>query len=195
MSIAFVLGNGISRRGLPLNNIKQHGPVYGCNALYRDFVPEVLVATDKPIALEIESTGYPMQNKFYTRRPTAGLGGLSIPKPYFGFSSGPTATALAALDQHKKIYMIGFDLGPTDDKKFNNLYAGTEFYKSTDSVPTYTGNWIKQIQQICRDFPNTKFVRVCGSTTARITELDGIKNMEHLPLQAFVERINNVEDL
>jgi len=194
MSVAFVFGNGISRQGLPLHDIKTHGTVYGCNAIYRDFTPNVLVATDKPIALQIESTGYPLTNKFYTRRPTAGQGAYEIPKPYFGFSSGPVATALAANDRHKKIYMIGFDLGPTANKTFNNLYAGTEFYKAPDSGPTYTGNWVKQIQKICQEFPETKFIRVCGATTARLPELDSIRNMEHLPLERFVDLLNKQKD-
>lgn len=195
MNIAFVLGNGVSRRGLPLHDISRHGSIYGCNALYRDFVPDVLVATDRPIAMQIESEGYSLTNKFYTRRPTTGKGSLHIPKPYFGFSSGPVATALAALDNHNRIYMLGFDLGPTETKKFNNLYAGTEFYKTPDSAPTYTGNWIKQIQKICKDFPDKKFVRVCGPTTARLSELDGIRNMEHRPLQRFIEQLNKQEDI
>jgi hypothetical protein len=194
MNIAFVLGNGLSRRGLPLNDIQQHGPIYGCNGLHRDFIPDVLVATDKPIALHIESIEYPKTNKFYTRRPTEGLGSLPIPKPYFGFSSGPVATALAATDNHEKIYLIGFDMGPTESKKFNNLYAGTDFYKPQDSGPTFTGNWVKQIQQICREFPGTKFIRVCGPTTARLPELDGIKNMEHLPLERFIDQLNKQKD-
>lgn len=195
MTTAFVLGNGQSRRGLPLNDLKRHGSIYGCNALYRDFVPDVLVATDRPIAHQIEESGYALKNKFYTRRPFLDKGALTIPKPYFGYSSGPVAVALAAMNQNKKIYMLGFDMGPNEDKKFNNLYAGTEFYKEPGSNPTYTGNWIKQIQHICREFPNTKFIRVCGKTTARLTELDSIQNMEHLSLERFVERINNVKDL
>lgn len=195
MSMAFVLGNGQSRSGLPLHDLKKHGSIYGCNALFRDFAPEVLVATDRPIAQHIEETGYSLKNKFYTRRPGAGTGAITIPNPYFGYSSGPVAVALAALAQHKKIYMLGFDLGPTENKKFNNLYANTEFYKESGATPTYTGNWVKQIQHICREFSETKFVRVCGKTTARLTELDAIRNMEHLSLEGFVERINNVKDL
>lgn len=194
MDVAFVLGNGISRQGLPLDELSQCGHIYGCNALFRDFVPKVLVATDRPIALHIESIGYPANNKFYTRRPTAGSGALVIPKPYFGFSSGPVATALAAHERYPRIYMIGFDLGPTPDKRFNNLYASTEFYKEAGTSPTYTGNWAKQIQQICKEFASTKFIRVCGKTTARLPELDGIKNMQHLPLDQFIERLNKQKD-
>jgi hypothetical protein len=194
MSVAFVLGNGISRRGLPLNDLQQHGPIYGCNGLHRDFIPNVLVSTDSPIALHIEASGYPLEHTFYTRRPAPGKGGLAIPKPYFGFSSGPVATALAALDAHRKIYMIGFDMGPAEDKKFNNLYAGTEFYKKPDSPPTYTGNWVKQIQQICKTFGDTQFIRVCGPTTSRLAELDSIRNMKHLPLSELIDRLNKLKD-
>ena len=194
MDVAFVLGNGISRRGLSLSDMNTHGRIYGCNALYRDYTPDVLVATDRPIALHIEETGYPSKNKFYTRRPTPGSGALVIPNPYFGFSSGPVATALAAMEKYPRIYMIGFDIGPNETQKFNNLYANTEFYKPEGSVPTYTGNWVKQIAQICKEFPETKFIRVCGNTTARIPELDAIKNMQHLPMARFVEQLNKQKD-
>jgi hypothetical protein len=81
-------------------------------------------------------------------------------------------------------------MGPVQDNKFNNMYAGTEFYKAPDSVPTYTGNWVKQIQQVCRDFSETKFIRVTGTTTARLTELDNIRNMVHLPIAQFIEQLN-----
>jgi hypothetical protein len=190
MNTAFVIGNGISRNGLSLDNLKKHGPIYGCNALFRDFTPDVLVATDKPIAEHIESTGYPLANKFYTRRPAPESGALTVPKAYYGFSSGPIATALAAQERYRKIYLVGFDIGPTTDNKFNNLYADSEFYKTTGSHPTYTGNWVKQIQKVCGDFPETKFIRIVGKTTSRMTELDAIKNMVHLPLEQFIVQLN-----
>jgi len=194
MAAAFVLGNGTSRRGLPLNDIQMHGPIYGCNALYRDFTPDVLVATDRPIALHIESTGYPLQNKFYTRRPTPGQGAYAVPQQYFGFSSGPIAVGLAALDGHRRIYMVGFDMGPSENKTFNNLYADTEFYKAANSSPTYTGNWVKQILTMCKDFDTVTFYRVVGSTTARIPEFDKIKNIKSLSLDQFIDRLNKQKD-
>jgi hypothetical protein len=91
--------------------------------------------------------------------------------------------------------MLGFDMGPNENKQINNLYAGSEFYKSVDAAPTFTGNWVKQIRKICEDFQQIKFVRVCGSTTARINDLENIKNLEHLDLAIFLDRINNKKDL
>jgi len=194
MSVAFVLGNGISRRGIPLNNLKENGTLYGCNALYRDFTPDVLVATDKPIATFIQESGYSANNKFYTRRPLHDSGAKDIPRPYFGFSSGPVATALAALDNHTRIYMIGFDMGPSPSNQFNNVYSNSEFYKRSDSPPTYTGNWVKQITQICNEFKHAEFIRVCGPTTARLPDLEKIHNLSHLTINDILDRINKLKD-
>jgi hypothetical protein len=127
MTIAFVLGNGLSRQGIPLYNLKELGTVYGCNSLYTQFVPDVLVATDRPISQHIQQSGYPATNKFYTRRPIENSGAWPIPKPYFGFSSGPAATALAALDQHARIYMIGFDMGPHQKKPLTMCMPALNF--------------------------------------------------------------------
>jgi hypothetical protein len=90
--------------------------------------------------------------------------------------------------------MLGYDMGPVN-QYFNNVYAGTDFYKSPNSVPTFTGNWIKQIAQVCKDFPHTQFVRVAGETTAQIAELQTISNLIHIPLHEFVLRINTTDQL
>jgi len=44
MKRVFCLGNGESRKDVNLSALKPHGKIYGCNALYRDFTPDVLVA-------------------------------------------------------------------------------------------------------------------------------------------------------
>ena len=125
MTTAFVLGNGVSRQNIDLHTLQQRGRIYGCNALHREFVPDVLVSTDRPIAEHIQHSGYSANHRFYTRRPLPDLGAQPIPKPYFGFSSGPVAVGLAAVDGCRRIYLLGFDLGPSPEKTINNLYAGT----------------------------------------------------------------------
>jgi hypothetical protein len=194
MTTAFVIGNGVSRQAVDLELLQPLGKIYGCNALYRDFVPDVLVATDRPISTEIQNSGYPANNKFYTRKPIEGQGALKVPHEYYGYSSGPIATGIAALDHHLIIYMIGFDMGPVNSK-FNNIYADTDFYRKSDATPVFTGNWTKQIRKITEDFPNTRFIRVKGKTTADIAEFANIKNLTHLPMHTFLDRINNQKDL
>ena len=43
---AYIIGNGPSRKGLDLNSLKATGQTYGCNALYRDFVPDYIFSVD-----------------------------------------------------------------------------------------------------------------------------------------------------
>ena len=185
---AFVLGNGVSRQDINLLKLREHGPIYGCNALYREFTPDVLVATDRPIATAVQESGYSARHRFYTRRPIPNLGARPVPADYYGNSSGPIACALAALDGHQKIYLLGFDLGPNTDQTFNNIYAGTEFYKAAGAKATYTGNWVRQLTKITRDFASTTFYRVHGDTTADVVDFDKILNLNRLTIQDFVQQ-------
>ena len=195
MHNAFVLGNGVSRQAIDPAELLKWGHVYGCNALYRTFRPTALIATDKPIATEIQETGYSANNIFYTRKPIVGLGAKAAPKQYYPFSSGPLAIGIAAIDNHVKIYLLGFDLGPTIYGKFNNVYADTAYYKKSSDQPTFTGNWIKQICTVVRDHPKTQFVRVMGETTAQVSQFAELENFQELPIMHFLERINTGKDL
>lgn len=194
MTIAFVLGNGVSREPIVPAELQKFGTVYGCNALYRIFTPDVLISTDTPISTAIQNSGYSQNHVHYTRRPISKLGAHKIPPKYFGYSSGPVAVALAAEAKHTKIYLLGFDLGPNQIGKFNNMYADTEFYKKSSAAPTYTGNWVNQLLSIAREFNHVEFVRVSGKTTAEIEKFQTIPNINNMPIQDFINRINNTKD-
>ena len=192
---AFVLGNGQSRAGVDLYRLPDLGTVYGCNALYRDFQPDVLVATDRPMAQEIEATGYARTRRFYTRRPQPNSGALTVPREYFGYSSGPIAAALAAQENHDPIYLLGFDLGADQHGRFNNIYAGSANYKAAGTEPTFTGNWIRQLIRVVRDHDRQRFIRVMGETTAAVREFETIGNLASMPVRDFLARINKQKDL
>ena len=55
---AVCLGNGKSRIGLDLVKMKDYATVIGCNAIYRDFSPDILVALDSRMSHEVYSSGY-----------------------------------------------------------------------------------------------------------------------------------------
>ena len=59
----FCVGNAESRKNIDLEKLRQHGKIYGCNALYRDFTPDVLVAVDMGIMHEIYNSGYAQNNQ------------------------------------------------------------------------------------------------------------------------------------
>jgi hypothetical protein len=191
---AFVLGNGQSRLAIDPQQLVGLGKIYGCNALYRSFSPDVLVATDRGMAAEIEDSGYAQHRIFYTRRPRPQTGARIIPPEYYGYSSGPVATSLAAADRWDPIYLLGFDMGPDPQGHFNNVYAGTPNYKPQGSIPTFTGNWIKQLKRIMRDHQQQQFIRVMGDTSAAISEFDDFKNLKNMAIQDFLAWINKQKD-
>jgi hypothetical protein len=65
------------------------------------------------------------------------------------------------------------------------VYAGTEFYKDSGTRPTFTGNWIRQITTVAKNFATVQFYRVQGATTADVPELQKILNFHHCDLAAF----------
>lgn len=188
---AFVLGNGKSRLKFDLNELKLRGKIYGCNGLYRDFTPDVLVATDRPMATEIEESGYSEHNEFWTRHPNSGKKSNKI-DINFGFSSGPIAVSLAARNSHKPIYLIGFDL-IGNNGKVNNVYAGTPNYVSVDNKETYWGNWSQQILTIMRDqFPHSKFIRYVEPGSFTPPEWLQLSNYSEANYKEFIRSINNL---
>lgn len=63
----FCIGNGESRKNFNLDLLKPHGKIYGCNALYREYTPDVLVSVDHGIMHEIYQSGYCYKNETWFR--------------------------------------------------------------------------------------------------------------------------------
>lgn len=187
---AFVLGNGKSRLQVDLHELRAHGKIYGCNALYRDFTPDVLVSTDRPMATEIENSGYAECNEFWTRMPNPYKFANKIDINY-GFSSGPIAISLAARYGHNTVYLLGFDL-IGDNGGINNVYAGTANYRPTHDKETYWGNWLNQIYAIMKDqFPKTRFIRCVDQTGFKPPEWKQLGNYSEITYTELLHNINN----
>jgi len=67
MTKVFCIGNGESRKNFNLDQLKPHGKIYGCNALYREYTPDVLVSVDHGIMHEIYQSGYCYTNETWFR--------------------------------------------------------------------------------------------------------------------------------
>ena len=70
----FIIGNGESRIGFDLEQLRDYGKIYGCNLLYEEFTPDVLVAIDERVMHPIYWSGYPIDNVCWFRdwRPMPG---------------------------------------------------------------------------------------------------------------------------
>ena len=63
----FIIGNGESRIGLDLEELRDYGKIYGCNSLYKDFTPVALIAIDERVMHPCYWSGYPIDNVCWFR--------------------------------------------------------------------------------------------------------------------------------
>lgn len=188
---AFVLGNGLSRSSIEPEELKKYGPVYGCNALYRTFRPDYLVAVDVKMILEINKSMYQHKNQVWTNynKSYEGLQHFNYFQPGKGWSSGPTALWLSAQHRHKTIYILGFDYkGLKEGMKFNNLYADTPNYKKSQDSATFFGNWLRQTASVIKEHEKTEFVRVIAPDNYCPEELNKLENYNTITVQELKNR-------
>tara|TARA_E500000178_G_scaffold201221_1_gene199067 strand:- start:152 stop:778 length:627 start_codon:yes stop_codon:yes gene_type:complete len=201
-SIAFVLGNGESRRGIDINNLKQHGSVFACNGVYRTHRPDWLIAVDPKMMLEIAETDYVLHNKVYSnfnaqyQKHQKLLDHVTWAKPTLGWSSGPTALRLACDKQFKEIYILGFDYQGHNDGtnksrfKFNNVFKDTRNYKKSQDEATFYGNWMNQTKRILTDFKDVQFHRVIPKGWFQPKDLECKGNIDHPTTEQFLAKFD-----
>ncbi len=112
---AYIIGNGPSRNGFDLTRLKESGQTYGCNALYRDFIPDFIFSIDSPITLEmVKDKVYEKCFHYSTslevhRYPKGGPSNLHLIPNNPHWICGNQAIWTAGVHGHKEVYLIGFD--------------------------------------------------------------------------------------
>ena len=197
--IAFVLGNGESRRGIDINDLKEKGTVFACNAVYRTHRPHFLIAVDPKMILEIGETDYMIHNKVWSNFNSQYNKNKKIMdhcnwfKPSLGWSSGPTALRMACDRGFKEIYILGFDYqGHKDGSRFklNNMFGDTRNYKRRKDEATFYGNWMNQTKRILQDFKTVKFHRVIPKDWFKPKDLEWIGNIDHPTTEEFLSKFD-----
>jgi len=164
---ALVLGNGTSRRGLDIAQLRHVGTTYSCNAAYRDFFTDYLVVMDDYMLGEIIQSKTYEDTIVYTQHTNANEEWSTRIPLYFTSSepatldSGSAAVKLAARHGHTIIWMVGFD-GMCSGLA-SNVYANTrnypphEFYNLNEAL---VQGWQRNLHKILCDFPNVQFYHV-----------------------------------
>jgi hypothetical protein len=192
---AFVLGNGTSRAPILPVDLKPYGTIYGCNALYREFKPDHLIAVDTKMIKEITSTGYHLENPVWTNpnRYSREIPKLNLFNPNLGWSSGPSALNLASEHNYETIYILGFDyegIGKNHEL-VNNVYSGTINYKNINDRATYHGNWTRQTSTCIKKHSRIKYIRVIKDQSSFVPDvLIGLPNLTHVTVEKFMKNFN-----
>jgi hypothetical protein len=194
---AVVIGNGPSRLDFDLKNLKKPSGLlgattvqtYGCNALYRDFTPDFLIATgNNGIVQEIANSSYINDNIVYTNA----IHLLEHPGkfyliPYDPYAdAGTTAAYIAAFDGHKRIYLVGFD-GHELDGHNNNIYADTNGYDNKWNFDIENQKWVDNRVQLCNVYNDVDFVWVTKMAKNTVPErLKWCKNYRQITFRDLV---------
>ena len=193
----FCIGNGESRQKIDLHFLKKYGTIYGSNALYRHFTPDILVTCDPMMLEEIIESGYSKENKVYTTEYGYGNVLEKVPKGHkvslvpfkkiYPVNSGWTSIRLAYhLQPEEQIYMIGFDL--FGDRK--NIYDDTRNYPTI--VRGITSNKEFHVAEderiglfylLKEEFcPGIRLTRVIDDNTK-------VENIDNITTERFLEEI------
>lgn len=184
MNNAFIIGNGVSRKSIDLTRL--NGVTYGCNAIYRDFTPDYLVAVDPAMIEEILNSTYPKERLIIRSHPA--IDAPTVRKLKWRDScSGISALRLALQEDYEKIVLIGFDLwginsaseinnrggvnaeiSDSGQRTVNNIYADTENYRSSQKSEVRYQKWINQLEQYATE---GKVVRILGKESLPLKDL------------------------
>lgn len=185
---AVIIGNGKSRLQFDLNIIKQRFVTYGCNALYRDFIPDILVSMDIHMVTEIINAKIHHKTHFVTQHVNdidllAGLGEpINFIRTHVSTpDSGTAATEYASLKNHKQIYIIGFDY---HNGQHNNVYAGTANYNPKNySTPSIQDDkWRSRLYNIVKKYPDIEYYHVTDEHS-----ISQLNNLNYMQLLQFKE--------
>jgi len=199
---AFVLGNGESRRGIEINDLKEKGTVFACNGVYRTHRPDHLIAVDPKMLLEIAESDYIINNQVHSNynaqyeKHSKILNHVNWFKPSLGWSSGPTALRLACDKGFKEIYILGFDYQGHKEKttstrfRFNNMFKDTRNYKKSQDEATFYGNWMNQTKRCLQDYKDVKFYRVIPKGWFQPKDLEWNGNIEHPTTEEFLAKFD-----
>lgn len=145
--------------------------IYGCNAQYRNYKPDFLVATGDNFIDEIATSNYCSENFVYanTKHLEKHPGKFNVIPQNPELNAGAIAAYISAFDGHKKIFMLGFD-GIDSPHNNYNIYADTFNYPAK----TQTINeefWVRSLNTVISVYNDTEFIRVCPTKTFREPEM------------------------
>jgi len=160
---AYCIGNGPSRKDFDLNRLKETGQTYGCNAIYRDFLPDFIFSVDTKITVKMCEDEVGLKTVHYApalevnRKQNRGMLHLIPHNPHW--ISGNAAFWTAGVHGHKNIYLLGYDFREYGAGQLNNIYQDTECYGERNNDTIFEG-WLKTFRDMLKMRPYVNYTVV-----------------------------------
>ena len=189
----FIIGNGESRKSFDLTRLRLEPrddfPIYGCNALYRDFIPDILFVSDLRMIEEVKSLDL---NLARVDEHTIKLSNGSILSLPISFKVTGVMTVMCAplLDVRiTDFYLLGFDMYPSEETgKLNNIYKDSINYRKSDECYRQMVNHsVPALKFIFNHYLNKKFFIVNSKKSVYFNDC---KNLYQISYNDFEEILN-----
>jgi len=118
----FLIGNGKSRENFDLERLRGIGTIIGCNAIYREFTPDLLIAIDSKMLREIKDAEYKGKTLIPSNRSVAVPNAIKWKTDKYNTSGCFAMKLVSQVMEPTKCYMLGMDGYP------GNLYDGSKNY-------------------------------------------------------------------
>lgn len=151
----FLIGNGKSREKFDLERLRGKGTIIGCNALYRDFAPDILVAIDSKMINELREAKYMESNLVVVpaNRNAQHKDVLKWRTARFNTSGCFGIKLIDAFFKPKECYMLGMDAYP------GNVYDATKNY-AQNTLQNFSGVVKYYIEELNNKDNNTIYINV-----------------------------------
>jgi|TARA_B100001778_G_C18562337_1_gene618383 hypothetical protein len=194
---AYIIGNGPSRQNFDLSTLKASGQTYGCNAIYRDFIPDFIFSVDTQMTETMCKDNVMKKTIHYA--PS-----LHVNRPYAEnllhlipwnthTISGNQAISTACVHGHKNLYLIGFDFREYGQGQMNNMYQDTDHYGERHSDTIFEG-WLKWFRDYLKMRPYCNFTIVHNNPPEYLNHLQtgtDLKNSKIISYKEFSDVILN----
>lgn len=192
---AFIIGNGKSREGFNLESLRKFGTIYGCNAIYRDFIPDYLIAIDQKIIDEINNSDFP-KDKFIVPKEEEQYENPEY-NPFTRWRSNAGMNAIVEALRHGKtnLFLIGFDFIIASEASLSNMYSGTNAYgPETKSNMTDNVNRSKYLNWFVNKYaPNAFYHMVLPRVNNLVIQPINGKNVKGIFIDKLVEYLEEMQ--
>ena len=188
MNPAVIIGNGVTRKHIDLTKVKGQAPLYGCNALYREFMPDFLVAIDDGMIEEIQ-----------TRLPLKNCQAI-IPEEHHRYeentgrrnNAGMIAMKSAIDHGHDVLYCLGFDFILSGDISVDNIFKNTDNYgPETHAREEDNFYRVRYLEWFASQHKNTTFIFVVpDENIGEVKTIEGI-NITAMRTKDFLKKLEN----
>ena len=168
---AFLIGNGTSRKDFDLEQLRNKGLICGCNAIYRDFIPDILFAIDSKMINEFR------RNDLYKLEDLKIIGRSEYRGKNFNSSGVFGLGYILNVIKPKQCYMLGMD-----------FYVGNLYFKTENYRDKHKYNWEREKKYFFRTLKPNKETEIINVNDVNIFNLKN-KHYRCITYQEFKDEI------